>query len=171
MPTKKVTSKEYFKILDILYFSLLAGQIIFALITLYLNLSGTINAQHNEFRDIFLVLVPIFVAAGIYASHIMYKNRINITKEKLTLIEKMSDYRSALLLRWALLEFPSFFSIIAFFLTGDFFFLGITALIIVFFINIKPNIEKASIDLELSIGDKMAINDPDAIIAEININE
>jgi len=171
MSTKKVTSKEYFKILDILYFSLLAGQIIFAIITLYLTLSGTINSQHKEFRDIFLILVPIFVAVGIYASNIMFKNKINLAKEKLSLIEKMSDYRSALLLRWALLEFPSFFSIIAFFLTGDFFFLGISALIIVFFINIKPNIDKVSIDLELSIGDKMTINDPDAIIAEINTNE
>ncbi len=171
MATKQITSKEYFRILNILYFGLLSGQIFFAAVTLYLTLSGAVNQENSSLRDIFVFIVPLFVVGGIYGSLVAFKNRLSVTKSKVNLIEKMSDYRTTCIVRWALLEFPSFFAIIVYFLTGDFIFLAMAALIIAYFVTIKPNVEKTTIDLELDYTDKTKVEDPDSVIAEMDINQ
>lgn len=48
-------------------------------------------------------------------------------------------------------------------------FLVMAGLIIVVFLTISPTSERAAKDLELNPDDKMAINDPNRMIAEIKI--
>jgi len=48
-------------------------------------------------------------------------------------------------------------------------FLGLAGVIVLKFLTIKPTIERAAKDLDLSINDKQAINDPNRIIAELKI--
>jgi hypothetical protein len=171
MATKQLTSKEYFRILNILYFALFAGQVLFGVVILGFSLSGETIQEGLEFRDVFTIIVPLFFVGGIYGSHMLFKNKLIVAKNKSSLFEKMADYRSALIARWALLEFPSFFSMVVCFWTGDLFFLVMAALILVYFISIRPSIEKTEIDLELDISDKITINNPDAVIAEIDTTD
>ncbi len=171
MTTRPLTVSEYFRTLNILFFGLIAGQIFFAAIIVFLKLTGVENSQGVEFRQILLFVVPMFIIGGIYASMQIFKSKLNLAKGKTDLTDKLNHYRSACIIRWALLEAPGFLSLVVSFITGDLLFLGMTAIIIAYFISIRPGVEKAIIELELDYEDKMKLSDPDAVITEINMNE
>jgi len=150
------------------YYALIAGQVFFALVSFYLQKTGMMDAGIKELRDIFLIIIPLFVVGGFLGSRVMFKTRLNAIKSQDNLISKMTAYRGALIIKYALLEGPSFFAIVVFLLTGDYLFLGLSGLIIVYFFLIRPTSEAAVNDLELSIMEVQFINDPDCEIAEIN---
>ncbi len=167
MDTKPQTSKEYFKALQIVYFALIAGQVLFGLLTFYLIQTGLFDGDQKELRNIFIYIVPVFVVGGLFGSSILFKKGLNSAKEKTSLYEKMSDYRSTLIVRYALLEGPSFFGIVVFLITGDYLFLGMSGLIIAVFFTLMPTVNRAVNDLELSVHDTHTVNDPNGVIAEL----
>lgn len=167
MSTKQ-TSRDYFRSLLIVYYALIAGQVFFALVSFYLQKMGMMDAGIKELRDIFLIIIPLFVVGGFLGSRVMFKTRLNAIKSQDNLISKMTAYRGALIIKYALLEGPSFFAIVVFLLTGDYLFLGLSGLIIFYFFLIRPTSDAAGNDLELSIMEVQFINDPDCEIAEIN---
>ncbi len=164
MITNKLTSKEYFKLLSVLYFALIGGQVFFGLIAFYLNNNGSYHPQGKDLKDIFIYLVPIFALYGVIAGSIIFKKKLNLSKSKTSLIEKLNDYRTASIIRYALLEGSSFFSLVSYLLTGDSLFLYLSILIIAIFIILKPSAEKVIIDLELNPGETQIISNPDSII-------
>jgi hypothetical protein len=126
---------------------------------------NTINDE--SITQALFIVVPIFMIGAFVASNILFKKRIEIAKGKNNLIGKMAEYRGAIILKLAPLEGGSFFSIIAFFITGNIIFLSLSALIILMFILNQPTKEKAIADLELNYDEENELNNPDAIIAEI----
>lgn len=165
METNPMTSKAYFRALTIVYFALIAGQVLFVFLSLFLIQTGQLGDGGNELRNIFLFIVPLFAFGGILGSNIMFKKGLSEAKSKKGLLDKLNFYRSALIVRYALLEGPSFFSIVVYLLTGDLLFLGIAAFIIVIFLIIKPSPEKAINDLELSHEEKQVLYDDDGILS------
>jgi hypothetical protein len=111
METRPQTSKEYFKTLQIIYYALITGQVIFGLVTLYLRKMIGLDTGLQDLTGIFLYLVPVFIIGGYFLSRILFKSNLNTAINKTSLIEKMSDYRAALVIRYALLEGPTFFAI------------------------------------------------------------
>ena len=85
----------------------------------------------------------------------------------INLSEKLIDYRSALIVRYALLEGPSFFAIVVYMFTGELMFLGMAVLIILIFLFISPSVEKAGNDLELGQKEKQMLADPNSVVDEI----
>lgn len=164
METKPQTSREYFKTMQIIYYALIAGQVSFALIALFLHQMIGLDTGLNELRIIFLYIVPIFIVGGYLSSRILFKNSLKTAKSKSSLVEKMADYRAALIVRYALLEGPSFLAIVVYLITGDFSFLVMAVFIIVIFFTIKPTRENAVNDLELNPAEEQAILDLDRII-------
>jgi len=150
MKTKPQTSKEYFRALSIIYYTMIAGLIFFVLISFFVVYSGIVKEQDKYLIDIFSIIIPAFVLGGIMSSNILFRNKLNKSKSKPLLIEKMNDYRSALLIRYALLEGPCFLSIIAYFLFGFNLFLFLAVIIILVFSFYKPSLNKAVIELELN---------------------
>jgi tellurite resistance protein TehA-like permease len=140
------TSREYFRTLNILFFALVAGQFFFAIIIIFLNLTGIENEQGKDIKQILLLLVPILIVGSIYASQMVFKSKLSLIKNKTLLKEKMFEYRSACIIRWAILELPGFLSLVICFWTGDLLFLGMTAIVIAYFITIRPGVEKAIIE-------------------------
>lgn len=162
----KQTSKDNFKSLQIIYYALIAGQFFFGLVTYILSTMENFNSGGKELRDIFIYIVPVFAVGGFLGSIFIFKNRLQAAKNKADLFDIMADYRSALIVRYALLEGPSFLSIAVYFLTGDIIFLVFSGLIILYFFAIKPTTEKAAIELNLNPSQNNSINDPDKIIAQ-----
>lgn len=164
--TPQQTVKSYFLAIRILYYALIAGQLVFALLTFYLIMSGLYDGEQMELRNTFIFIVPVFVVGGLFASNILFKNFLNTARGKKNLYEKLSFYRSALIIRYALLEGPSFFAIVSFLLTGDYLFLGLSGLIILVFFTLNPTVEKAVNDLELHSEESYAINNPKTLMNE-----
>ena len=164
MITQKLTSKEYFKSMLVIWFSLIGGQVFFGLIAFYLNNNGSFNSREKGLKDIFIYLVPVFAVYGLVAGSIIFKKRLNSSKVKTSLLEKLNDYRAALIIRYALLEGTTFFSLVSYLMTGDLLFLYISILIIATFIIIKPSTKNVINDLELNPGEIQIISNPDSII-------
>lgn len=164
MNTNQNTSKAYFTSLQIIYYALIAGQVMFGIICLSLIQSGKFETGDTVLSSVFSIIVPLFAIAGIFGSVIMFRNILREHENKDSLPEMMPVYRGALIVRYALLEAPSFFSIVAYLLTGEIVLLGAAGLIIIYFITIKPTIARAVKDLKLNPDDEHTLNNPEAII-------
>jgi len=166
MELKLQTSKEYFRSLMIVHAALLAGQVIFLFISFFLNASGLIIADSGDLDRIFTIVVPLFVLAGITTSLVLTKTRLTQIREKGSLNEKLTEYRSAFIVKLALLEGPSFLAIVCYLLTANPLFLGLAVfMIVLFFIN-RPTREKVSAELELHQHDIDLIDKPDSVITD-----
>ena len=162
------TVKSYFMALQIVYFALIAGQLIFAFLSFYLIRSGLFDGEQAELRNIFIYIVPVFVVGGLFISHLLFKSFLNNAKGKKSLFDKLTNYRSALIIRFALLEGPSFFAIVVYLLTGDYLFLGMSGLIVLVFFTLKPSVERAINDLELNSEETRRINNSISLINDFS---
>jgi hypothetical protein len=164
METFPLTSKAYFKAIQIVYYALIAGQLFFAFIILFLIYGSEFKPEMQDFKNVFIIVVTLFAIGGLFASQIIFRNRLDQAKSRTNLPEKLADYRSALIVRFALLEFPSFGSIVFCMITGEVIFLGMSGLIVAVFLAIKPTKDKAIMELELNSSDVNYLNNPDNIV-------
>lgn len=169
MQTKPLTSKEYFRAIQIIFASLVAGQVFFALVLIFLRLVGDFNPGLAELKLVFMIISCLMVIGGYLGGKYLFRMRMNSAKELPVLSDKMNSYRSALIVRYALLEGPAFFAFVSFLLTVDWLFLGIGGFIIAIFITLFPSKNSAIRDLELNLSEEQKILDPDAVISEIEI--
>jgi hypothetical protein len=167
MEARGQTSKEYFKILNLLHTALLGTQLLFAVVAFYLHINGPLNNDSTEFSNIFQFVLPVVIVGAVLGSAMLFKAQLKSIKAKPELKDKLNDYRSALLIKYAMLEAPSMFAIVCYLLTANFIFMGFAGLIIVVFLLNRPLPENTANDLELNQTDKMRLLDPTAVVAEV----
>lgn len=160
------TAKVYFFGLQITFWTIIASQIIFLLVSLFLKQKELITNE-EELNTIFTYLVPVLALGAIGGSSFLTKTKINQAKANEIFTKKMTIYRSVLIIRSVILEVPTSISIVAYLLTGNLLFLGIALLMLALYIPIKPSREKAASELELSPEEREKINSltSDEIIA------
>ena len=167
METTKQTSKEYFRTLSILHIALILGQVFFALITVFLIINKIMIGQ-RDLSVILAYITPIFTLISLFFSNYFYKKKLKPLQESNDLKYKMTNYRGVLVIRYALIEGPSFFSIVVTLLTSNLVFLVLPVLLIIWMIYLKPSKYRVLTDLELDENEIEIINNPDEIIAEFN---
>lgn len=166
MAMYRQTSSEYFRALKIVHFALTMGQVLFGIISfVVVTKNGATIADEFLNQGLFIV-VPIFIIGAFIASIALFKKRIETVKTRNNLVEKMAEYRGAIILKLAPLEGGSFLSIIAYFITGNIIFLSLSALIILMFLLNQPTKEKAIADLELNFDEEKELNNPESIVSE-----
>lgn len=163
MESIKMTSGEYFKSLKVVHLALVVGVVFFALTSILLQFAG-FGTLGPDVDKILVLVVPIIALIGSYTSNFIFRKKLSEIKKKSSLKEKMEEYRSAFIIRLALIEAPSFLTVVAYLLTGNYLFLGIVvALLIVFFIY-SPNQSKFIAELELTKSESDMINNPETVI-------
>jgi hypothetical protein len=165
MIAQKQTSKEYFRSIYIIYFAILLGQVMMAVVFVFLQMTGEFEGD-KSFRNMFLLIVPLVVIGTLIGSHVLFKNRLRIAVSQKSLSEIMTVYRSALIIRYVLLEASLPFALVAYLLTGDPLFLAIAGIVIVYFLLEKPGVKKAITDLGSCSVNINIISDPEQVIAE-----
>lgn len=163
METIKMTSGGYFKSIKIVHIALVVGIVFFTLVSILLQIKG-FGTVGQEIDNVLLIVVPIFALIGIFASTLVFKNKLNGIRKKSSLKEKMEEYRSALIIKFALIEGPSFFVVVSYLLTGNYIYLGILVILIIVFLIYTPNKTKFINDLELTKNDSELINNSEAEI-------
>ena len=171
MITNQQTSREYFRFLQIIFYALLSGQLLLGIVFVINQYRNIIEPVNNMTDDIFIYAVPILAVACLTAAFFFFSLRINAIKKEPNLIKKMTDYRSLQIIRYSLLEAPSLFSIVVFYITANRLYLGLAGLIIIIFFYFKPSRDRAITELELNASETYKINDPNAVIAEISSKE
>jgi hypothetical protein len=154
-----VTYKSILTALNIIYFSIAATMAAFSLVVFYLNTSGSIAADPqmaSTFRYVLFALMPIGMATGYF----VFKQLMRSVSPTLTLREKLARYQIALLVRSACFEIPGLFGAVATMTTGDNTFLLATAIIIVFFMLLRPSVYSITVDLGLSKKEIETLHNP-----------
>lgn len=165
MTSQQLTSKEYFKSLYLIFYALIAGQLLFGALAFYLINSGTIVPSLIELETPFIGITVIFFAIVFWGGKALFNLKLLSCKRNKPLIVKMSNYRMAVFLRFCLLEAPAFLSVIFYMLTGNIILLIISTLITALFFTLKPGKEKAIIDLKLDPLQCKLVNTLGCIIA------
>jgi hypothetical protein len=143
-------SNNYLKQIMILYIALLAGQVLFLGMILFLNYSGGIASNDQEMKEIFIYIVPITAMVCALGGHFYFKSRLEKIKQISNLSEKLNAYRPAFIVGCALLEGPFLFSVIAFMLTSSYIFPVIGFILLVIFLFLMPTKNKLVNDMELN---------------------
>lgn len=167
MGTTEQTSKEYFKTLSILHLALTIGVLFFGLIVSFLILTGTMSNDRTDLDSILMYFIPILILGGLLAGNRIYKNKLVGLKESNDLKAKMTNYRSILINRYAFLEGPAFFALVAVMLTSNLFYLVFAGIMVIFMIYWRPTRNSVIADLGLNQQEISIIENPDSIIAEL----
>ena len=171
MTDQQQTSRQYLRAINIVFFGLLGGQLLFALITLYLHLGLDYSfGEVADIQNIFMILVPVMVLNGFVTGQLVYNSRIKKARVMNTLIEKTAAYRGAIVVRLAMLEGASLFAIVVYLLTADLWFIGMAGIVIVYFFMLRPSAEKIVEELGLDPSETHKFLDPDQIVAETASN-
>ncbi|MGB0931162.1 MAG: hypothetical protein ACPGVB_10320 [Chitinophagales bacterium] len=161
-----MTSKQYFKNLQIIFFALLFGQIWFAVCAYFINFyADGFDNSDASFTQILQIIAVVLAVSSLLISTQVSKAFINKAKGEKTLKKKLESYRSASIIKYALLEGPSLISSTFLLLTGDLFFFIISLLIIAIFFIHKPSKEKTIADLGLHYTEQDLLKDENAIVA------
>ena len=145
------------KTLRILFLALLLGQVLFLAITFLIRYIHGILLEAADLTQIFLIISLIGCTISHILSYQISKSKLQKIDHSIGLEQKMEQYRSILIIKLALLEGASFFTIICFQLTGDFIFSGIAALMIILFAAKTPTKDKIIFELELSTEEQRSI--------------
>ncbi|QDH78688.1 hypothetical protein FKX85_06420 [Echinicola soli] len=167
MKTQPQTSKAYFNNLTMLHRMLLVVQIAFFAAAYFLTDRSTVS--NEELNSLFTYLIPVLVLAGIAGSNLLFRKQLAKLIETSELKAKLIGYLSSLMIKYALLEIPSMLSIVAYFITANYLFLGMAVVVLVVFILDRPSMGKAITDLRLSGIERQKVENPNEEIAEVNL--
>jgi len=151
--TSSQNAKDNFKINYIIYFAILTGLIVFAVIA-YFIISQSVDQPDESLLNIFMFLIPAFAIVMIFLSRFMYNKICQQVSGASSLFEKIGKYRTAKIVSWAMLEGAGLFSIVAFIITHSEFFLIVFFVIVGAFILSKPSIEEFLNDFKIEVNEK-----------------
>lgn len=138
-------SKPFFSTLNIIFFGLLSGQLIYFAIGLFLIQSG--NMQGIEgIETIFMFITPVVVFTSIFASKLIYNKQAEAFDKNRSLDEKLTSYRTGCIVQLALIEGANIFTISIMIITADYLYAAFFSLLIAFFWLNKPGEEKFKAD-------------------------
>jgi hypothetical protein len=143
----KLMQNSFLKTMRIIFFALLAGQIIFMAVAFF---TVNNNPPQSQSDDLFNIIVPVAIGLGLFISGMLFKQLLGKIKNDASFEKKLEAYRSAMIIRYALLEGPSIFSTVAYLLSGNIIFLAFSGVMILAFLMNMPSRNKAAQDLNLS---------------------
>ena len=156
------TPKEFVKAMSIIHGAFIAGLLLFGLAAVILK--GSRQTSIKLTNDPFIIVVPLLAVAGLLAGKLIFKNQLSRLDNELSLKEKVKGYQAATITRFALLEGPALFAIVAFILSWNMFFLLIAGVLIVYFSFLKPTKLRTETDLKLSDEEKLVFDRQDEIL-------
>ena len=164
MEIKGQSSKEFFKIISIIHLALVSGIVLFGIVIYFFIADFQQPDTRSEIAGMLVYLVPGLVIAGIIASNIIFRVKLNGVIDSDDLKVKMAVYRESLIIRYALLEGPALFSLAAIFITNNINFLVYAGLIVVLLATKRPTKKSAIADLALDKQEISIMDDPESTL-------
>jgi hypothetical protein len=143
-----VGPQNFVKIIVIIHLALFMGQALLAGFALLLSKNAALNLKPGN--DPLFYISPIMVIFGIGMGSFLFKQQMAKVAAQPSLAGKLQTYQTALIIRYALIEGPSLFSIVCVLLTGNIYYLIIAGINILYFITIRPTKFKIQEDLNLA---------------------
>ncbi|MCL6493320.1 MAG: hypothetical protein K6T54_00925 [Ignavibacterium sp.] len=143
---------EQIKSVQIIFLALLASQIMFLFISVFLVQSGNVKPNDELFLILFIVDLMIITPA-IVLGPMIYRGFIERANTKKLTEEKFILYRQGVIIKLALVEAPTIFSIVGYLLTGSIIFLILAIGVLILFFFHKPTLEKFTEDFNIPLSE------------------
>ncbi|MBS9462271.1 hypothetical protein KIM67_07605 [Flagellimonas sp. 389] len=161
--TGKLTTRIFIKTLIIIHLSLIAGPIAFACFAYFQTQDAVIDFTNTD--DSFLLIIPIFAIGAIFMGNLIYKKLTAEISKIAGLKQKLMRFQTASLIKFASVEAPALFSVVAFYMTGNMAFLLISVVLIFYFFTLRPTKVKIENSLTLRGEEKNQFNKLDQPIS------
>lgn len=129
-----------FRSLRMIFISLIGGQLMLLVVTIFLRTTGAANAR-PEWSAALLLIVPLVATGAILVAAWLPKPLLSRVPADASLQTKLGSYSTASILRLALLEAAGLFSLIALLLTGGGIFLMVFAPLVIAQLVMRPTPE------------------------------
>lgn len=143
---------ELIKSAQIIFWTLLFGQILFLFISVFLVQSGNVKPNEDLFLILFIVNLMIITPA-IVLGPMIHRRFIERANSKKLVEEKFILYRQGAIIKLALVEAPTIFSIVGYLLTGSVIFLILAIGVLILFFFHKPTLEKFAEDFNIPLSE------------------
>lgn len=138
-----------FKSLNIIHLALVVGCTLFFIIVNFV-LRDHFNVPTFEAGDVFTIPAIILILLAVFGSPFVFMRAISTVAEDASLDEKMTRYRTASIIKWALIEGPCLFLIVCTLLSPSLFYIGASFILIFLLIMNRPSKEKMSMIMRLN---------------------
>ncbi len=137
--------QQIFASLNIIFYAMLAGQLMFFCVAFYLR-------EHNEaMHQIMQYAVPAWTILIILGAPFIYSVLIKRVRGKdVSLLQKMLVYRMALIVKIALLEGAGMICLLGLLLAGDQYYAYMFLAVFMAYLLSRPKVSKAAYDLQLN---------------------
>lgn len=146
--------KSFFKSLWVMHLFLVIGLSIFTIWVIAQIKTFSTSTNGDNF---YLYLVPIVTLLGYFGSKVIFKKMTTKIKPDIQLEEKLKKYQSALHLKYALIEIPSFLGLYAYYSSGNALPLVIVICLLAYLFVQRPNKENVIKNVPLTQEEKNKI--------------
>ena len=141
--------KNQLRITNTIYYSLLTGLLLFFIVVMVF-IQDNDPTPGKELDNIFTFLVPIFGLMMMFFSRMIYNQMILKFDSAANLLQKISHYRTAKIVSWAMIEGACFFALVATMLTSNYLYVAVYIFLIGYFFLMRPSKESLVRDMRLN---------------------
>ncbi len=142
-------NKKFFSLLNILYYALFVGNILFIAIAYWIVQSESIDSFIPQSENM-LLIAAILVSGLIMASNLIFKKKLPKIQLMNEIQEKTKAYLLIFIIRISFLQSASFIATIFYLLTSNTLLLALAGLIIFLFLTIKPSQKRIIFEMKLT---------------------
>ncbi len=162
METTQHNFAQYQRGLGFFFFSLVAGSLLILAMFYFLQPEPS-ESLEGETATIY---IPLLVLGLLVGAFFLGRNRIEAAREQRDLKEKLTAYRAALILRWAMIEGGVLLCGVFFFLSREMLLLAVAGVGLVALLLFIPSRGRTLADMDLSSSEQAQLDDPNFIIFE-----
>ena len=141
--------KNQIRITNTIYYSLVTGLLLFFIIVIVLIQDKDPSAG-KDIDNIFTMVVPVFGLMMMFISRMIYNQMISKLDASSSLIHKLSGYRTAKIIAWALIESACLLALVATMLTSNYLYVAVFIFLFGYFFLMKPSKESLVRDMRLN---------------------
>ena len=141
--------KNQIRVTNTLYYTLITGLLMFFIIVMVL-IHEKDPVSGNELDTIFTFIVPLLGLLMMFASMIIYSQMLSKYDSGRSLLQKISYFRTAKIVAWAMIEGACLFALVATMLTSNYLYVAVAIFLFGYFILMRPSKESLIRDMRLN---------------------
>lgn len=157
--------KQYFNILRILHLALSAAVIVFGVVAHFVLLPIQ-GAEAGTNSALYVNLSAGYMVFAISIGYWLFGNQMKTAKAANNLSDKLNAYRSANIIRWALLEGAALMALVFYFVSGNILLIAIAGVALLLLGLLHPNVMRLKVDLDLSQTELDRLDDPQDLVVQ-----
>ena len=141
--------KNQIRITNVIYYALVTGLLLFFIVVIVLIQDKDLSTGKGV-DNIFTIIVPVFGLMMMFLSRMIYNQMLSKIDAGSSLIQKISGYRTAKIVAWAMIESACFLALVASMLTSNYLYVAVFIFLFGFFFLMKPSKESLIRDMHLN---------------------